>query len=41
VLNPVGYQGAELKLRPFCVLGIASNHCTAPIQHAAYSSKVP
>jgi hypothetical protein len=33
--------GAETKLRLFCVFGLASNHGTAPIPHAAYSFRTP
>jgi hypothetical protein len=34
-------QSAEAHAECFCVFGLVSNHCTAPIQHTAYSSKVP
>ena len=32
-------HSTEIQLRMFCVLVLASNHCTASIHHAAYSFK--
>src|SRR5829696_3078484 len=36
-----GQQGAEAHAEHFCVFVLPQNRSTAPIQHTAYSSKVP